>query len=175
MYFLKIKFIFRDEAFPVFHYQQLKNPQPQIILIFLSLLIPAEVIYNFFFSEGKYQAYSGSNCTLKPEYWNLTIYILYIVYVIYAFRMGWWHYVRLGWENSHRIYNSLSSSIIIIWHTDPSARHSVFYSELNASNKLQLVCCLFLQYIHNEWRIPQLFSSEVRLLLSVFWLRTFIT
>lgn len=48
MYFLKIKFIFRNEAFPVFHYQQLKNPQPQIILIFLSLLIPAEVIYNFY-------------------------------------------------------------------------------------------------------------------------------
>lgn len=43
-----------------------KNPQPQIILLFLSLLIPAEVIY-FFFSEGKYQAHSGSNCTLKPE------------------------------------------------------------------------------------------------------------
>lgn len=43
-----------------------KNPQPQIILLFLSLLIPAEAIY-FFFSEGKYQAHSGSNCTLKPE------------------------------------------------------------------------------------------------------------
>lgn len=44
MYILKIKLIFRNEAFPVFHYQQLKNPQPEIILIQLSLLIPGEVI-----------------------------------------------------------------------------------------------------------------------------------
>lgn len=24
-------------------------------------------LFTFFFSEGKYQAHSGSNCTLKPE------------------------------------------------------------------------------------------------------------
>lgn len=47
MYFLKIKLIFGNEAFPVFHYQQVDNPQPQIISTFLSLLIPAEVVYNF--------------------------------------------------------------------------------------------------------------------------------
>ena len=42
MYFLKIKFIFRNEAFPVFHYQQFRNPPPQPLWTVPPLLIPAE-------------------------------------------------------------------------------------------------------------------------------------
>ena len=80
MYFLKIKFIFRNEAFPVFHYQQFKkkkNPQPQIISLFLSLLIPAEVIYIFFFLKANIKHIQDQTVrwNLNAELW---LYIFYI-------------------------------------------------------------------------------------------------
>lgn len=88
-YFLKIKFTFKNEAFPEFHYQQLKKSTATNYFVTLSLLIPAEVIYSFF-SEGKHQAYSGSICTLKPEYCSSTIYITYVVHMTYTLLTHWW-------------------------------------------------------------------------------------
>ena len=68
MYFLKIKFIFRNEAFPVFHYQQFKKKiHSHKLFRYFCHSSSQLMLFTFFFSEGKYQAHSGSNCTLKPE------------------------------------------------------------------------------------------------------------
>lgn len=87
MYFLKIKFIFRNEAFPVFHYQQFKkkNPQPQTISLFLSLLIPAEVIYIFFFWR---QISSTFRIKLYVETWMLNSDYIYSIYSIWDRRVS---------------------------------------------------------------------------------------
>ena len=73
MYVLKIKFIFRNEAFPVFHYQQFKKKKKSTATNCFVIFVtphPSWGYLHFFFSEGKYQAHSGSNCMLKPECWT---------------------------------------------------------------------------------------------------------
>lgn len=45
---------------------------------------PSRSYLQFFFSEGKHRAYSGSNGMLKPEYCDSTLYIIYIAYVTYV-------------------------------------------------------------------------------------------
>lgn len=70
MYVLKIKFIFRNEAFPVFHYQQFKKKKKihsHKLFCYFCHSSSQLRLFTFFFSEGKYQAHSGSNCMLKPE------------------------------------------------------------------------------------------------------------
>lgn len=54
-----------------------KNPQPQIISLFLSLLIPAEVIYIFFFLKANIKHIQDQTVrwNLNAELW---LYIFYI-------------------------------------------------------------------------------------------------
>lgn len=65
-----------------------KNPQPQIILTFLSLLIPAEVIYNFYLKANTKHTQDQTVC------WCLSPELNYIWYIYSAhdfmFLMGWW-------------------------------------------------------------------------------------
>ena len=117
-----------------------KNPQHKLFCYFCHSSSQLR-LFTFFFSEGKYQAHSGSNCTLKPECWTLTIYILYIVYGIDASLMDWWHYVRLGWENSHSYLNLSFQQYRYLAHWQFREPFCFLQWVYNAGNGFQLFHC----------------------------------